>query len=99
MADRMVAVLGKSPAGVRAEVPRAKLAASRSQLGRPMVMLLASGRVKKTGERRSTVYYLGGTAARPAPSAVQPARARRGTRPSAGTAAKTARKRRAKADR
>jgi hypothetical protein len=100
MSDRIVAVLGKSAAGMRAEVLRAKLAASRSQLGRPMEMLLALGRVTKTGHKRATIYHLGVAAAEPAGGERVGAMAggtKTGPRRSTSAAGRTARKRRARA--
>ena len=63
--DRILAVLGKAPAGLRAEDLRAKLGMSRPAIGRPLKLLIAAGRVRKTGEKRATVYSLGAPAAKP----------------------------------
>jgi hypothetical protein len=61
-ADRILATLAKSTGGLRAEVLRARVGMSRPDFGRPLKMLLASGRLKKTGQKRATVYLLGTSA-------------------------------------
>jgi DNA-binding transcriptional ArsR family regulator len=61
--SRIVAALGRQPGGVRAEALRAELRFSRSEIGRPLKALLRSGAVKKSGERRLTLYRLGPAAA------------------------------------
>ncbi len=63
-ADRILATLAKSAGGFRAEVLRARVGMSRPALLRPLRMLLASGRVRKTGQKRATVYLLGSSAAK-----------------------------------
>ena len=97
-ADRILATLSKSTSGLRAEVLRARLGISRPDLGRPLKMLLASGRVKKTGQKRATVYLLGSSAekGRAAAAPAQAARAKTEKR-TAARAAKTARKATARA--
>jgi hypothetical protein len=60
---RIVAALSRQPDGVQAEALRAELGFSRSEIGRPLKALLRSGAVKKSGERRRTVYRLGTAAA------------------------------------
>jgi hypothetical protein len=69
--DRIVATLEKNSGELRAEDLRAKAGMTRAAMGRPLKMLLASGRVRKTGQKRSTVYRLAGTAAT-APAAKAP---------------------------
>jgi hypothetical protein len=61
--ERVLTVLRRKPAGVRAEALRAELGISRAELGRPLKSLLGSGQVGKTGDRRSTVYRIGSSAA------------------------------------
>ena len=57
--EKILATLGKSPGGLRAEDLRAKLGMSRPAIGRPLKLLIGEGRVRKTGEKRATVYHLG----------------------------------------
>ena len=97
-ADRILATLAKSAGGLRAEVLRARVGMSRPALGRPPKMLLASGRVQKTGQKRATVYLLG-TSAEKGRAAAAPAPAARAKteKRTAAKAAKTARKATARA--
>jgi hypothetical protein len=54
--DRILAVLRRKPGGLRAEDLRGELGLAREQMGRPLRALLDGGQVKKSGERRLTVY-------------------------------------------
>src|SRR5262249_27529806 len=63
-ARQITAILGRSAGGLRAEELRKRVDMTRADLGRPMKMLLAAGQVKKTGQKRATVYSLGASGAR-----------------------------------
>src|SRR5262249_11315696 len=58
-AETIAAVLGRSAGGLRAEELRRRVGMTRLELARPLKTLLKAGRVKKTGEKRATVYSLG----------------------------------------
>jgi hypothetical protein len=92
-ADRILAALGKAPGGLRSEDLRSQVGMSRAAMGRPLKMLLASGRVRKTGEKRTTAYHAGGA---PAKAAAEP-KASASARPKAARPAKKAPKAKAKA--
>jgi hypothetical protein len=55
-ADHILSVLLKAPDGLRAENLRAELGFARAEMARPLALLLRAGRVKKSGQRRRTVY-------------------------------------------
>jgi hypothetical protein len=80
--ERIVATLEKSSGELRSEELRAKSGMTRAAMGRPLKMLLASGRVRKSGEKRRTVYRLAsaaktvGPATAAAPAAKAPAEKR-----------------------
>jgi hypothetical protein len=61
ISDRIVAQLGKKPDGVRAEDLRASLGLPRSAIARPIAQLLSAKRIRKTGEKRRTTYFLAGS--------------------------------------
>jgi hypothetical protein len=63
--DRILAVLQGAPQGIRAEELRAQMGLSRQEILRPMALLLAGGKVKKTGAKRATVYYARGGGGEP----------------------------------
>jgi hypothetical protein len=81
--ERILATLEKSSGELRSEELRAKSGMTRAAMGRPLKMLLASGRVRKSGEKRRTVYRLACAAKTPAPATAA-------TSPAAGPAAKRA---------
>lgn len=56
--ERIVAILKKNKAGLRAERLRAELALPRKELQRPIAHALAEGKIRKEGEKRSTTYFL-----------------------------------------
>lgn len=57
VADRIVAELGRHRGGRRAEELRATLKLARSVIARPLALLLAERRIRKTGHKRSTTYF------------------------------------------
>jgi hypothetical protein len=67
--ERIVAALGREPKGIRSEDLRAAIGLSRAEMFRPIGMLLAAGRIRKTGQKRRTVYFVeAGAAASPGKS-------------------------------
>jgi len=70
--ERIVEVLAQSPEGLRSEKLRAELGFSRGQMLRPLAHALKSGRVRKVGERRRTIYSLSEGAAAAATDAARP---------------------------
>jgi hypothetical protein len=89
--ERILATLEKSSGELRSEELRAKAGMTRAAMGRPLKMLLASGRVRKSGEKRRTVYRLAGAAKTPAPAtAAAPAATASAEKPAAKKAAKSA---------
>jgi hypothetical protein len=72
--EQIVTVLQKNPQGLRSEKLRAELGFSRGQMLRPLAHALQSGRVKKSGQRRRTVYALADKRAVSAASSAAPAR-------------------------
>ncbi|MBI5536555.1 MAG: hypothetical protein HY898_27795 [Deltaproteobacteria bacterium] len=57
--ERVVKLLAANKKGLRIEQINNQLGTTTKQLARPIQKLLASGRVKKTGEKRGTVYSAG----------------------------------------
>src|SRR5262249_13215020 len=87
--SRIVAALRRNQGGLRAEALRAELGAARRDLPRPLNALLESGAVKKSGERRATVYRLGSA---DAGAGRRPANGSSGSKPPNAAAAATAKK-------
>jgi hypothetical protein len=56
LSDKIVALVAKSPSGLRAEQIRASLGIEKKDIERPIRAALASGRLSKTGEKRATTY-------------------------------------------
>ncbi len=54
--DRIVALVGKHKAGLRAEQIKAQLGIPRNQLMRPLSMALKKG-LRKKGQKRATTYF------------------------------------------
>ncbi len=81
LADRILSEVRRHSGGIRAENLRANVGLARSEIGRPVAMLLAERRIRKTGEKRRTTYYL---AERGATAAA--AEAQKGNGAGAGTA-------------
>jgi hypothetical protein len=70
--ERIVAALAREPRGIRSEDLRAAVGLTRAEMFRPIGMLLAAGRIRKTGQKRRTVYFAeAGAGASPS---VKPAR-------------------------
>jgi hypothetical protein len=87
--DRITELLARHPDGLRSEKLRSELGFSRAELLRPLAQAIASGRVKKTGERRRTVYALADkarSAAAPARPAARPKAKPKKERPRARSA-------------
>jgi hypothetical protein len=59
---RIVALLQDSPEGIRAEELKVALGLHARELPRPLAEGLASGRLVRTGQRRTTVYAVGSAA-------------------------------------
>ncbi len=57
LADRVFSEVRRHPEGIRAEKLRANVGLERSEIGRPVMLLLSVGRMRKTGETRRTTYY------------------------------------------
>jgi hypothetical protein len=57
--EKILGALRKVKDGLRAEELRAKVGLARAEIQRPIAQLLAEGRLRKTGEKRSTVYFAG----------------------------------------
>jgi hypothetical protein len=64
MVEAIVGALAKSSSGMRSEQLRAALGVQSKELPRPLAEALSSGRVTKTGQKRATTYFAGGSAAR-----------------------------------
>ena len=64
MVEAIVGALAKSSTGMRSEQLRAALGVQSKELPRPLAEALSSGRVTKTGQKRATTYFAGGSAAR-----------------------------------
>ncbi|MDF2694223.1 MAG: hypothetical protein K0S65_2606, partial [Labilithrix sp.] len=62
MVDGIVSLLQKHPEGLRAEQIREALACQAKELPRPLADALAEGRISKTGQKRATTYFAGGSA-------------------------------------
>ena len=61
--ERILAALTHEPKGIRSEDLRAAVGLSRAEMFRPIGMLLAAGRIRKTGQKRRTTYFVEGGAA------------------------------------
>jgi hypothetical protein len=57
--DKIVALLGDNPAGLRAEQIRQKLGLQAKELPRPLKEGLDGGRLSKVGRKRATTYFAG----------------------------------------
>ena len=87
--ERIVALLGQNPKGLRAEEIRAKLGLDAKELPRPIADALAAKKISKQGEKRATTYFArGGGKAAPAATGG----AKRGASAKKGAAAKPAAK-------
>jgi hypothetical protein len=59
MVKDIVALLQKTPSGLRSEQIRSALNAQAKELPRPLADGLADGRITKTGQKRATTYFAG----------------------------------------
>lgn len=57
--EDILALLGKHPEGLRSEQIREALNLQAKELPRPLAEGLGDGRIKKSGERRATTYFVG----------------------------------------
>jgi len=57
LAKEIVDLCKKHPEGVKAEEMRAVLKVEAGQLQRPVFLLLKRGTIRKTGQKRSTLYF------------------------------------------
>jgi hypothetical protein len=57
LAQEIVDLCKKHPNGVKAEEMRAVLKVENRELQRPIFLLLKKGSVKKTGQKRATLYF------------------------------------------
>jgi hypothetical protein len=60
MVDSIVALLERSPEGMRAEQIRDELRCEAKELPRPLSDGLKAGRLRKTGQKRATTYFAAG---------------------------------------
>jgi 3-oxoacyl-ACP reductase-like protein len=58
-AQKVVKLLAANKKGLRIEQINKQLGTATKQLARPILKLLAEGKIKKTGEKRATVYFPG----------------------------------------
>ena len=73
MVEQIVACVAKHPDGIRSEDIRAALKIDKKELPKPITAALASGQLRKEGEKRATVYLVGkksGGSAKAAPKRV-----------------------------
>lgn len=63
MVESIADLLAKKPDGLRAEQIRDALGVDAKELPRPLADGIKTGRLKKTGQKRATTYFLGGGAA------------------------------------
>ena len=66
--EEIVAVVRKHPEGIRAEELREELGLEKKELPKPMLVALASGAIRKEGEKRATAYFIGGRKAKETPT-------------------------------
>jgi hypothetical protein len=59
MIEDVVSLLQRSPEGLRAEEIRKALDCEAKELPRPLADALAEGRIKKSGQKRATTYFVG----------------------------------------
>jgi hypothetical protein len=64
MVDDVEALLQQHPDGLRAEQIRSALGVQAKELPRPLADGLAEGRLSKTGQKRATTYFAGGSTGR-----------------------------------
>lgn len=55
--EKIVKLLGANKTGLRIEQINKSLGAATGQLARPILKLLADGKIKKTGQKRATMYF------------------------------------------
>lgn len=65
--EEILVVVKKHPEGIRAEELREELGLDKKEMPKPMLVALANGSLRKEGEKRATVYYIGGKASKAAP--------------------------------
>jgi hypothetical protein len=56
-AEQIVAHVGKHPKGIRGEQVRKDLGIAKNHWMKPLGMALGSKKIRKTGEKRATLYY------------------------------------------
>jgi hypothetical protein len=56
-AEQIVAHVGKRPKGIRGEQVRKDLGIAKNHWMKPLGMALGSRRIRKTGEKRATLYF------------------------------------------
>ncbi len=61
MIESIVDVLQKSASGLRAEQIRETLGVEAKELPRPLADAISSGRITKSGQKRATTYFVGGS--------------------------------------
>ena len=71
MVERIVSVVKGSKKGINAEGIRAALKVDRSELPRPIAMALKSKTIRKTGQKRATTYFSGGSQSTSSPKAAK----------------------------
>jgi hypothetical protein len=97
--SEIVSLLAGSPEGMRAEEIRRRLGLVAKELPRPLKEGLDSGRLRKSGQKRATTYFIAGAAGAGAKAAAAGGRkaARSGARPKAKANAAPGPKSKAKA--
>lgn len=57
--EKIVALLGQHPEGLRAEQIKEQLGLDKKEVPRPLAEGLSSGQLSKTGNKRATTYFVG----------------------------------------
>lgn len=70
--EEILVVVKKHPEGIRAEELRVELGLDKKEMPKPMLVALANGSLRKEGEKRATVYFIGGKASKAAPAKKKP---------------------------
>jgi hypothetical protein len=92
--ERIVGLLKQNPRGLRAEQIRTRLGLLAKEMPRPLKDALAAGRIGKSGQKRSTLYFVKGGGAAvakgPGPKKAVPRAGRKARKASAASGARRA---------